>query len=132
LHQQDYRARLAELISTHLPEADVYDPLADHPASVTYSDEDGRRVFYGHNRLCREVDVVIAFLPEASMGTAIEMWEAHEHGHGVVLTISPLDHNWAVRFCSHAIYLDLNAFEEALCSGEVQQIIERVLSSRKP
>lgn len=131
LHQQDYRARLTELITTYVPEADVYDPLAGHPESVAYNDEDGRRVFYGHNRLCREVDVVIAFVPEASMGTAIEMWEAHEHGRGAVLTISPLDHNWAVRFCSHAIYLDFGAFEDAVRSGEMLQTIERVLADRR-
>ncbi len=131
LHEQDYRAQLAELITSHLPEADVYDPLADHPESVAYSDEDGRRVFYGHNRLCRDVDVVIAFVPEASMGTAIEMWEAHEHGRAAVLTISPLDHNWAVRFCSDAIYPDFEAFENAVHSGAVQQTIERVLASHR-
>ena len=130
LHGQDYRARLAQLIKTHLPEADIYDPLADHPESVAYGDEDGRRVFYGHNRLCREVDVVIAFVPEASMGTAIEMWEAHEHGRAAVLTISPLAHNWAVRFCSHALYPDVEAFENAVHSGEVQRTIERILAKR--
>jgi len=131
LHQQDYRARLAKLITTHLPEADVYDPLADHPESVAYSADDGRRVFYGHNRLCRNVDVVIAFVPEASMGTAIEMWEAYEHGRAAVLTISPLGHNWAVRFCSHAIFPDFEAFENAVHSGEVLRTVERVLASRR-
>ena len=131
LHQQDYRARLTELIQGHMPHADVYDPLAGHPESVAYSEDDGRRVFYGHNRLCREVDVVIAFVPEASMGTAIEMWEAHEHGRGVVLTISPLEHNWAVRFCSHAIYPNIDAFEHALGNGQVQQTLQRVLTRRQ-
>ena len=37
-------------------------------------------MFERHNDMCREVDVVIAFVPEASMGTAIEMWEAYQHG----------------------------------------------------
>ena len=130
LHQQDYRARLTDLIRTHVPDADIYDPLAGHPESVAYTDEEGRRVFYGHNRLCREVDVVIAFVPEASMGTAIEMWEAHEHGRGAVITISPLDHNWAVRFCSHAIYEDFEAFEAAVASGEFEATVKRILDDR--
>ena len=131
LHQQDYRSRLAEWIIANVPEADVYDPLSGHPESVAYSEEDGRRVFYAHNRLCREVDVVIAFVPEASMGTAIEMWEAHEHGRAAVLTISPLEHNWAVRFCSHAVYADLDAFENAFRDGQVLTVVERVLASRQ-
>ena len=63
--------------------------------------------------MCREIDVLLAFVPEASMGTAIEMWEAHQHG-AAVITISPLKHNWAVKFLSHALYADLPEFEAAL------------------
>ena len=68
--------------------------------------------------MCREIDALIAFVPEASMGTAIEMWEAHQHG-AAVLTISPLKHNWAVKFLSHAIYADEAEFVAALDSGEL-------------
>ena len=125
LHGQDYRPWLRELIETHFDDASVYDPLADHQGSLDYGDERGRQVFYQHNRLCREVDVIIAFVPEASMGTAIEMWEAHEHGRGVVIAISPLAHNWAVRFCSHAVYPDLESFAAAVRRGEVAGVIAR-------
>ena len=123
LHAQDYRARLKELLLEHFPDADVYDPLADHQQSLDYDDANGRQVFYHHNRMCREVDVVIAFVPEASMGTAIEMWEAHEHGGAAVIAISPLAHNWAVRFCSHVVYPDFESFESALASGQLRNKI---------
>ena len=126
LHNQDYRKRIKRLLIEHVPGADVYDPLADHANSLDYDAEQGRRVFMTHNRLCREVDVVVAFVPEASMGTAIEMWEAHEHDR-CVLTISPLSHNWAVRFLSHAVYADELEFEAALRSGKVARRIEKVL-----
>lgn len=126
LHHQGYRERLKAAIVRAFPKANVYDPLADHGQSLDYDDTTGRQVFYMHNRLCREVDVLVAFVPEASMGTAIEMWEAHEHGRAVVLTISPLVHNWAVRFCSHAIYADFEAFETALESGEVASKMEEI------
>lgn len=128
LHCQDYRAKLKQLVVDYFPEAEVYDPLADHRESVDYDETRGRQVFYGHNRMCREVDVVIAFVPEASMGTAIEMWEAHEHGRAAVVAISPLAHNWAVRFCSHALYPDMDAFAAALASGQLQRRIAEVLS----
>jgi len=72
-----------------------------------------------------EVDVLIAFVPEASMGTAIEMWEAWKN-KAVVITISPLKVNWAVRFLSHAIYPDLLAFFAALDSGEITAMIDSV------
>jgi hypothetical protein len=128
LHAQDYRPRLKRLIETHFPGAEVYDPLADHENSLAYDDHTGRSVFYRHNRLCREVDVVLAYVPEASMGSAIEMWEAHEHGRGAVITISPLLHNWAVRFCSHAVFPDFSAFETALESGALAATIRQVLA----
>lgn len=124
LHAQDYRPRLQRLLREHFPGAEVYDPLADHRNSLDYEEGLARSVFYRHNRLCREVDVVIAFVPEASMGTAIEMWEAHEHGRGVVVTISPLSHNWAVKFCSHLNYPDLESFEHELQEGTLAQRIE--------
>ena len=90
MHDQDYRQRLARRIAAHFPDADIYDPLAQHPASFGYDQTTGREVFFGHNRMCREIDVLVAFVPSASMGTAIEMWEAYQHGAAVV-TISPLD-----------------------------------------
>jgi hypothetical protein len=118
LHAQDYRARLNALLAQYFPTAEIYDPLADHTNSLDYDDEQGRRVFLHHVQLCGEVDVVLAFVPEASMGTAIEMWHAHQSGKAVV-TISPLEHNWAVKFLSHAWYRDLAAFEAALRSGQL-------------
>lgn len=128
LHRQDYRARLKQILTRHFPGAEIYDPLADHRDSVAYDDETGRQVFYRHNRMCREVDVVVAFVPEASMGTAIEMWEAHEHGRGVVIAISPLRHNWAIKFCSHAVFADLDEFEAALADGSTQRKIQELLT----
>jgi hypothetical protein len=123
LHNQDYRGRLKTLILEHFPGSEVYDPLADHGQSLYYDDVTARDVFYRHNRMCREVEVVIAFVPEASMGTAIEMWEAHEHGRGVVIAISPLVHNWAIKYCSHAVFRDLQEFEIALADSAVERLI---------
>ena len=119
LHPQGYRARLRQLLQDQFPAADVYDPLADHEDSLDYDDVRGRVVFQRHNEMCRTVDIVIAFVPEASMGTAIEMWEAYRHGRFVV-AISPLVHNWVIRFCSHRVFPDLEAFETALATGQLQ------------
>jgi len=130
LHNQNYRAQLKTLLLEHFAGSEVYDPLADHGQSLGYDDATGRDVFYHHNRMCREVDVVIAVVPEASMGTAIEMWEAHEHGRAVVLTISPLVHNWAIKFCSHAVFSDVEAFEDAVRSGTVLALIRQHTTER--
>lgn len=127
LHSQNYRQRLRALLEESLPGCEVYDPLADHGQSLDYHDEQAREVFLRHNQLCAEVDLVVAFVPEATMGTAIEMWEARRHGRFVV-TISPLKHNWVVKFCSDRIYDSVGTFEEAVASGHLAselQVLER-------
>lgn len=129
LHNQDYRTQLKELLRLYLPDADIYDPLADHGNSLEYDEEQGRSVFFHHCRLCAEVDVVVSYVSEASMGTAIEMWQAYESGRAV-LTISPLKHNWAVRFLSHEVYRDVDEFAAALASGQVAQRLAEILGPR--
>jgi hypothetical protein len=125
LHCQNYRRHLKTVLEAALPGAAVYDPLANHGESLNYDDEQGRAVFFEHNFMCREVDLLVAFVPQASMGTAIEMWEAYQHG-AAIITISPLRHNWAVKFLSHAVYDDVAAFEAALQSGEVARVIQQI------
>jgi hypothetical protein len=129
LHNQSYRGHIRRLLTDHFPGAEVYDPLADHSDSLDYDDERGRSVFFHHNRLCREVDVVLAFVPEASMGTAIEMWEAHQSGKAVI-AVSPMRHNWAVKFLSHELYADLDAFESAVRSGGLAERLIEILGTR--
>jgi hypothetical protein len=126
IHNQDYRGRIKRLLAEHFPGAEVYDPLADHADSLNYDEAKGRQVFFHHNALCRQVDVVLAFVPEASMGTAIEMWEAFQSGRAVI-AISPMRHNWAVKFLSHAIYDDLESFEDALVDGRLADQLREIL-----
>ena len=124
LHDQHYRGRLKDLLLKHFPTSNVYDPLADHADSLEYGAQRGRDVFMRHNQMCGEVDVVLACVPEASMGTAIEMWEAYRSGK-LVVTISPLARNWAVKFLSHVLYPDEQTFEAALIDGSFKaQLVE--------
>ncbi len=129
LHDQEYRREITRLVREHFPGAEVYDPRAEHVESLGYDDHFGRSVFFRHNRMCRETDVLLCFVPEASMGTAIEMWEAYRHG-AAVIAISPLRHNWAVKFLSHALYRDVAEFKAALESGEIARLIAEVIEAR--
>ena len=99
LHPQNYRARIKEVLKRHVPEARVYCPVENHPKSLGYSERKGREVFFDHLEMAATCDVILAYLPEASMGTAVEMWEAHRNGR-VVLTVSPMGANWTVKFLS--------------------------------
>jgi hypothetical protein len=124
VHDQDYRSRLRALLARHWPEMTPYDPWADHSDSLDYSPERAREVFLKHNRMCGECDLIIAYVPQASMGTAIEMWEAYRASVPVV-TISPLTLNWAIKFTSRAVYTDWEAFEVDLASGRLSRLFEQ-------
>ncbi len=131
MHYQGYRTHLRELLQQHLPGADVYDPLADHTLSLDYTDDRAREVFLFHNRLSSQVDVLLAFVPEASMGTAIEMWEAWR-ANRVVIAISPLTLNWTIKYCSHLVYTDLESFQAELANGELAVKIAAIQASFGP
>jgi len=122
VHDQTYRATLRELVQSHWPEAEVYDPFANHTTSIGYDSQRARDVFMGHVEMCREFDLLVAYLPEASMGTAIEMWEAFQHGR-TVITITPLVHNWVVQLTSRAVYCDDDAFASGLRSGDIDRLL---------
>ncbi len=119
---QDYREVIRGVLERHIPDADVYDPWADHQESMTYSDAEGKRVFLQHNELCGQVDVLVAFIPQASMGTAIEMWEAYRNGRKVI-AISPMEHNWAIKFVSNYRYDSLDDFVRAVEDGSFKVIL---------
>jgi hypothetical protein len=130
IHDQDYRGRINSLLKTAFPEAEIYDPRANHKKSLEYKADTGREVFFRHNFMCREIDVLLAYLPEASMGTAIEMWEAYQHG-AVVISISPLKHNWAVKFLSHILYTDIAEFEATVKDGSLRREIEEINNAKR-
>ncbi len=67
--------------------------------------------------------MLIAFVPSASMGTAIEMHEAAKNG-AVVLAITPLVANWVIRAYSDRIFPDMEAFEKFLASGELDELLK--------
>jgi len=122
VHDQGYREALRRLLVAHWPEAEVYDPFARHATSVDYGLDQARTVFEGHVEMCRRADLVVAFVPEASMGTGIEMWEAARHGRAVV-AITPLVHNWVVLLTARAIYPDREAFAAALAAGDIDRLL---------
>ncbi len=122
IHEQDYRSRLKRTLQDALPDAEVFCPIENHPNSLGYSFSKGRDVFMFLMSKAAETDLLLAFVPEASMGTAIEMWEAFNRGK-LVVAISPLEKNWAVKFLSHKLCTTLEEFEEFARSGELQELL---------
>jgi len=130
IHSQDYRFRVIDALEC-LPDAEVLDPISDHPNSLEYSARKSRDVFFELMRRAGEIDVLVAFVPEASMGTAIEMWEAWRSG-ALVVAITPMAVNWSIRFLTHRVYTTLEEFEAAASNGEFRQLVEEHLDARVP
>jgi len=117
---QDYRARLTQMLHRSLDGIEIIDPFVLHPDSVEYSFEQGRRTLLALSEEAGRCDVVIAYLPEASMGTAIEMWEAYR-SRRIIYTISPLRENWVIKFLSTRVFADWDQFADFVASGEFER-----------
>ncbi len=118
LVSQIYRNDIAGQLLRRWPDLEVIDPLQLHPASVGYDDAVARETLFAMAGLAAESDLVIAYLPVASMGTALEMYFADRAGVPV-LTISPMRENWVVRVLSTRVFPDNGAFLEWLDEVEV-------------
>ena len=119
---QNYRRIIKAAIKGRLPEAEVIDPLELYPDSVDYGPEEGKRVLLEMAEEAARADVLIAYVPEASMGTAIEMWQAYRAGKAV-LTISPLAENWVVKFLSTGVFPTLQDFTDFVAEGGLERLV---------
>jgi hypothetical protein len=106
---QSYRNAIGEALLAKWPELDVIDPLVLHPNSVEYDDEAARETLFALVTLASSCDLVIAYVPQASMGTALEMNAAYEKGVPVI-AISPLRENWVIRAVATRVFPDMEAF----------------------
>ncbi len=116
LYNQDYREKIKSILRRHFPDAKIFDPVEKHPDSVNYDYRTAESVFLGYVKLAGDCDCMIAYLPEASMGTAVEMWECHQRGVPV-WTISPLKDNWSVKILSTRIFESFDKLESYLQSN---------------
>lgn len=118
IHSQNYRKDIIEILGQD-PTLEVVDPDTTDPDRLNYTHRQAADMFFRYNLMVGKVDLVIAYVPEASMGTAIEMWEAWKNKIPVI-TISPLKHNWAVKLLSSQSYSTIKEFAKAFQSGELK------------
>jgi nucleoside 2-deoxyribosyltransferase len=119
---QDYRARIAECLRAHLLDVQITDPHANDPNSVAYSLDQARQVFESNASQAADADIVIAYLPEASMGTAIEMWSAYQAGRPII-AVTPLVHNWVVRVTARHVLPDLESLLHFIEAGMLSDLL---------
>lgn len=111
INDQGYRQVIGQIVRARYPAAEIVDPVALFPDSVDFDDDRARKVLFGMAQEAARADIVVAYLPEASMGTALEMVRAFDGGRPVI-TISPMAENWFIRFLSRRVFPTLETFRE--------------------
>lgn len=115
-YDQSYRQQLREILRAHLPQADILCPWDLHPDAAEYGPERARLALVEEIEAAAGADLIVAYLPEASMGTAIEMWEARRRGIPV-FAITPLRHNWVVLVLADRVFASIADFAEFAAGG---------------
>ncbi len=122
LNDQGYRQAIREAIESRHPGAEILDPVTLFPDSVTYDGDRARQVLFDMAEEAATMDVVVAYLPQASMGTALEMIRAYDAGTPVV-SISPMKYNWFIRSLSRCVFPTLEAFVAWVAQGGLETIV---------
>lgn len=118
---QDYRRIISETLQEHRAGVEIVDPNELHPNGVDYDDEMARATLLEMANLAAQADLVVAYVPQASMGTALEMWKAFEANVPLV-TISPMAANWVIKHLSSVVLPDLDAFRQWVADGGVDKL----------
>jgi len=121
IYSQDYRHRIAEHVRKILQEVEIIDPDLTDPNRLSYDDRKAAEMFFKYCKIAGGVDLLIAYLPEASMGSAVEMWLAYNASIPII-TISSLKYNWIVRLLSSRVYPNMNRFESEFGPKTLQEL----------
>jgi len=126
---QDYRQLISRCLRSHLPNVEVIDPFEMHPNSVVYNTDEARRTLIALAQLAGQADAAVVFVPEASMGTALEMWEAYR-GEKPIFAISPLVYNWVVRCLATRVFVSIDEFCAFVAGGDFERSLRSAAGQR--
>ena len=127
---QDYRQIIGQCLRRHLPQVEVIDPFELHPNSVTYDTTAARCTLIALAQTAGQTDAAVVYVPQASMGTALEMWEAYQAGKPI-FAISPLVYNWVVRCLATRVFADLDEFCVFVADGEFERALRLAAGSER-
>jgi len=119
IQEQGYRQVISDALKVRHPDAEIYDPFSTYPESGDFDDTRSKQTLFAMAEEAGSSDIVIAYLPEASMGSALEMIRAYDNGK-TILSISALEKNWFVRAVSDRIFCSLDDF----CSWVQQEKLQ--------
>lgn len=131
IESQDYRVQLTKRLKLHVPDVQLIDPWAENPNSIQYNEAQARHTFLTMTNKASEADLLIAYLPLPSMGTAMEMWQAYQN-NTYIIAITPFVHHWAIRFTANDILPNLESLFGLMENGRFQQeIVPAALAQRQ-
>lgn len=122
IQEQDYRQLISKAVQIQHPEAVIVDPFSLFPDSVTYDDTRAKQVLFELAAEAGSSDIVIAYLPKASMGTALEMIRAYDNGK-TIISISPMQANWVIRAVSTKIFPSLDEFLTWVSQTQLEELL---------
>lgn len=120
---QDYRRVLKKIIAEAFPDAELKCPLDLFPDALLLDEVNAKEIVPKCAEIARQADVIVAFLPEASLGTAVELWEAHKNSR-LNIIISPMKHNLMLRTVSDFIVDSVDDFKRFITSDYFAQLLE--------
>jgi len=123
INSQDYRQMIIDAFNSPPIGFEIFDPFKGHERSVDYDDEKGKDTFFGAIERIKECNLMVAFLPQASLGTAIEIWEAYKMGIPV-WTISSMKTNWVIKFCSEKVFENVESLGDFLQNEDTAALKE--------
>ncbi len=130
INSQSYRDELKALLRESFPHPEhvLLCPIELYPDAITFTPEEGKQAFERLVEEAAQADAIIAYLPTASNGTAIEIWEAARRGTPV-FTISPMTENWVIKFYSTRLFPTMAEFAAFVRSGELTAFMQKHLKN---
>ena len=125
-YPQCYRKRIVDIIQKSWESAVVHCPNIKGAVSDTETLKDTAKEFEQQLSMLKKSNIVVAYIPEASMGCAIEVYNASMRGKYVV-TITPMKSNRMIRMFSHEIYDSVDSFEQACLVGKFKKDFARFI-----
>lgn len=119
IFDQSYREQIRNALQERYSDVSIVSPVSEREHDRGRDVLEGR--FFGQIQQALTANVIVAYLPEASMGAAIEMWEGYKNSRPLIV-ISPLE-NWSVKFLASRVYPDLNAFISAIGGGDLDELL---------
>lgn len=146
MESQDYRSLIRKAILAADPQAHIIDPLElgeiraaqlypqGTPASKQWTDDsDVRDLFSDVLTAATTCDIIVCYLPCASMGSAIELHEARKAGRQILCICSEeMTSNWVVRCYSDVVFTSIDAFATYLLSPSFSSPTKPTLATTIP